>query len=384
MQYAVPREKDMEHGYANGLLQDLDEVEELNEFGELHDVIGEVATTATSHTTTPAKMAPIREGDVPKPAAAGSASTSTSATTSETKKENIPQHTNPMAQLAQEAAAKAKEVAKKVPTPLLAKKDDTSSATAVKGASKEKETPLSPSGVPLPMSPAVKSPTSPTAVKLPTSPTIKSTTGSIHHHRHSSTGSAHSYIPEKSEPEAREHRGSEISVVSQEEIKRIESECTITEEDEEEEDEDAILFGDADEEEEKDEEPATKSASGPAVTPVHGKKPTEKEAETLSSAASKPLNIKGGPQKAQAVLESAGIATNKTDNKAAESDGTDEEDSDATEEDLEAAPSNSAPTAASAATTTAQANNLADAVDKVKIQDQDAAEAKQATVSVED
>jgi hypothetical protein len=347
-------------------------VEELNEFDELHEAIGDVATTSTSITTTPAKVAPVSEGGTSsKPVAPASATPSAPSNAPQPKKENVPQHTSTMAQLAQEAAAKAKETAKKIPTPLASKKNAVSSSTTETEARKAKETPLSPSGVPLPMSPAVKSPTS--------SGSIKSPTGSISHHRHSSTSSAHSYIPEKSESEPTEHRGSELSATSEEEIRRIESECAIAEEDEpdeeavedEDEDEDKILFGDG-EDEGEDEKAAKKtstSVSGPSLTPVQEEKASDKGDKSSSRVAPNALNIRGGPKKIEAIMKSAGITPAKVDNKEAEPDsaGGEDEDEKGTK-GPETTSSKSAPAAAFTDSTNAD-KNLSDVVAKVKIQD---------------
>ena len=385
-------------------------------------MIGEVSTGETSITSAPAKMELAREGGTPsQPTPAGSQATPASTTTSgpkaqeEVKKENKPQQQpSVMGQLAQEAAAKAKQVAKKVPA----------SPTKEKESEEAKDTPLSPSGVPLPNSPAVKSPvTIDSALKSPTakspSPSnsetvIKSPTSAtsprISHHRHSSTGSAHSFIPEKSEPEVREHRGSELSAASQDEIKRIESECSIAEEDEEELDEeaeDAILFGDADEDEntkagKKDEEDTaakpvarrTSVSKPPALTPV------AEEPKTLDT--------KSGPAEPQKVTKSAGVPPKEPDDAVGDEDDDEEDDEDEDEdsedeEDDEGAKdkvpsatssaakdalpsSKTAPagTTSSSSSTTPADTKLANAVDKIKIEDQKPAEAKQASVSVED
>ena len=385
-------------------------------------------TVDTSHVAAPAKMELAREGGTPsKPTptsadgtAAPKAATTTSAAETETKKENKAQQPSLMGQLAAEAAAKAKQAAKKVPTPLASKTNTASSTSKDKEESKEKDTPLSPSGVPLPNSPAVKSPTTiDSAIKSPTSPT-SAKSPSTSHHRHSSTGSAHSFIPEKSEPEVREHRGSSLSVASQEEIKKIESECSIAEEDEEELDEeaeDAILFGDGDVEEKEKEiqkteektnvkKPRGLSFSGPTLTPVTEEKPSDAVDETSKPI---PIHTKGGPEKGQEIMKSAGL-TPKSPEKAVESGEVDDsdEDNEESEEDevdkkvttgVEKATASSSASAkdslassktapagtepASDSTTPAD-TKLAKAVDKVKIQDQEPAEAKQAGDSVED
>ncbi|KIW07714.1 uncharacterized protein PV09_01646 [Verruconis gallopava] len=321
------------------VIGDLEEIEELNEFGELEDAIGEVDTTETSITTAPAKMIPIREGGTasnPTPtgvsvvtSSSTAASTTVASAKEEPKKEDtvVPQQTSVMGQLAAEAAAKAKEAAKKVPTPILQKASSTEKDAQKGDKEDSRETPLSPSGVPLPMSPAVKSPSSDANVKSPTS--IKSPISATSHRRHGSTGSAHSFVPEKTEPEPREHRGSEISAASEEEIKRIESECAIPEEDEEEEmdeaTEDAILFGDGedgDKEEVKDqaadknkvEDTDMKSSTAESEPSLEsGKGTTEAAGKGQSDTMQKPLNIKGGPNKIKAIMKSAGVEPSRTE-----------------------------------------------------------------------
>ena len=391
-------------------------------------MIGDVDTVDTSHVAAPAKMELAREGGTPsKPTPVGEASPATMKSTSipapeaETKKENKSQQPSVMGQLAQEAAAKAKQAAKKVPTPLTSKTNAASSPT--KEEEKEKETPLSPSGVPLPNSPAVKSPTSmDSAIKSPTTASpVKSPTSSksssVSHHRHSSTGSAHSFIPEKSEPEVREHRGSEISTASQEEIKKVESECSIAEEDEEdemdEEAEDAILFGDGDEAEQQEikkteekkveKKPRGLSFSEPTLTPVVEEKPIEAVKEASEA---HPSKSQDKPAKAQEAMKDAGL-TPKEPDKAVETGEVDDSDEDNASDDEDDKPSvdkksevkptstaakDSLPSSKTAASGTAQSpdstvpadEKLAKAVDKVKIQDQEPADGKQAGDSVED
>lgn len=420
------------------VIADFDEVEEYNEFGELEEVIGDVTTDETSIISAPKKMGLAREGDTharPATVIANASAPSTPVKEAETKKENQSQQSSVMGQLAQEAATKAKQIAKKVPTPLLPKTNDASTPAKTKSESKEKATPLSPSGVSLPASPTIKSPTTTTsidsAVKSPTSESATpSSPDKSHasskppppsHHRHNSTGSTHSFIPEKSEPEAREHRGSEVSIASREEIKRIENECSIAEEDEDEEldkaAEDAILFGDAEEDEDEpvvtktEEKEVTRKSEGSSsasstLAPSSESKTSDPEAAMPKPA---PLNIKGGVAKIQGVMKSAGLTPQEPD-KAVESGEVDdsdeteeeededeeeeEEEDDAANESSKAKPTPAAtatgPTKASTGTTaskdstTTADSKLAKAGEKVKIGDQEPAETKQAGDSVED
>jgi len=223
-------------------IQDLDQVEEWNEFGELKEAIGEVATIETSVTTTPAKIGPPAmsepfaiHGGPSKPAAV--AASASAAGAEPFQQENVPTSSQSaaVAQIAKDAASAAKDK-KATPAPLTSTTNTASTgATAAATGSKGKETPLSPSSVPLPPTPALTSPP-------PGSPRVASPTSSIHgqgtshHHRHSSTGSTHSYVPDRVEPPPVVHRGSNLSLASEEDIKKIENDETIMEEDEGEDD----------------------------------------------------------------------------------------------------------------------------------------------------
>jgi hypothetical protein len=250
-----------------------------------------------------------------------------------------------MAQLAQEAAAAVKEK-KAVPTPLkTTAKEASSSATTALGSTADslKGNLLSPASIPLPATPALASRSPP-----PSSPkNVLSPTSSKH-----SIPASPKFIPEKSEPPQMTHRGSSLSLASDDEIRKIESDEMIPEDSE------------GEEEAEKSE------ASKPESKKVLGE-PKDKKAE-----------------KALALEE-------------VEEDAEDEEDidkvlfGDADEEEEEVVPEPVASTsketesAKSAVTqkptaTKSETEELTDKVSKVKIQDQAPAVGKHATDSVED
>ncbi|TID16994.1 putative Glutaredoxin [Venturia nashicola] len=249
------------------VIADLEQVEDWNEFGELKDAIGEVATTATSVTTTPAQgmktsaSTPSVQYTPSKPETkAANASSQGSVASQENKAPAGVSST--MAQLAQEAAAAVKD--KKIvpaalkpkpasPTPAPAKttlekkveeddeedvdddeleaalfgdEDDDEIDEALFGDADEEEkkeisqpaplqmkTPLSPTSIPLPATPGLKSPnpTSLKGIKSPNPPEI---------------------VPEKSDAPQMTHRGSDMSVASDDEIRKVENDETIPEDDE--------------------------------------------------------------------------------------------------------------------------------------------------------
>ena len=216
-------------------------------------------------------------------------------------------------------------------------------------------------------------------------------------------------------------------MASVEEIKRIESECSIQEEDEDEEmdegAEDAILFGDADEddandkkkdEEKKPEALTAKRLSGrlsisaagkPVLTPVDEEKTTILDGEKEET---EKVETKGAVSKPAEVMKSAGLTPKKPDeavedeepSEEEEDDDDDEEDDDDDDEDDEEevkAPVKktdttvgpkkqpASPKAVPPATgTTAVDSSLAKDVSKVKIEDQEATEGKHASISVAD
>lgn len=335
-----------------------------------------------------------------------------------------PQHNSIMGQLAQESAGKARLMGKK--SNLSLRSINFQENVPPSPLPKMPDMPPTPSRVPLPSSPAIKSPT--------VSEGIKSPTGSVSHHRHSSTGSAHSFIPEKHEPAPLEHRGSEISIASEEEIKRIEAESSIAEEDEGEEEEEATVSGDGKEDvkdtpietslpavKEEAEEPKTVTKEEPEHTPVEEVKeakmteeeedallfgddedreetPKDQVVESLTSAATDTKAhevdakevLKKAPTTAEPVLDP--MPQEKVALPAA---------SKATSEDTPApkttpaavstpAAAEKEPTTTSATTSTPTASStstgatLPSEVENSKIQDQNAAEGAQATISVED
>jgi hypothetical protein len=221
--------------------QDLEQLEEWNEFGEVKEAIGEVATTATSVTTTPAKAPSTTSpavGTPSKPAAvAASASTLQSENAPPTAQSSV------MRQLADEAASTVHEK-KKTPAPAPLNPTTNTSASTVAATLAKDSTPMSPSSVPLPATPSLASPSARgTASPMRSASPLSSPTRPGHHGRHSSAGSTHSqshFVPEHFEAPPITHRGSSISIASNDEIKKIEKDETIHEAEEEEDCEDTF------------------------------------------------------------------------------------------------------------------------------------------------
>ncbi|KAF2675433.1 hypothetical protein BT63DRAFT_475041 [Microthyrium microscopicum] len=212
-------------------LGDLEQVEEWNEFGELKAAIGTVATNATSIITTPAKTSFISMSSAT--ATPSKSATPSSAAAAETL---TPSSSVPLAlrQAAFESANAAKEK----------KAASTTTATTTTTAGASEMPPPSPAKVPLPASPmtakpmaatpeAPLSPTSPVGLKSPTSPAPSTMSAREQSHsRHGSQSSA--YRPEHFDAPPNVHRGSSLSLASEEEIKAIENAQAIPEENEEE------------------------------------------------------------------------------------------------------------------------------------------------------
>jgi hypothetical protein len=219
--------------------QDLDQVEDWNEFGELKEAIGTVATTATSHTTTPA-IAPGRS------AASGTPDASYASTNPGVSGLEAPLAASSLGpgaaisdalrKAAFESASAAKDK-KAAPAALATPVDPTPpppAPTPVEGA------PTTPAKVPLPASPLTKEPAQ--SIGEVMTPTTSSTGGPIASPppRAASAGSSHSshFVPEHYDAPVMTHRGSTLSIASQEEIKEIECREAIQEEDEEDDEED--------------------------------------------------------------------------------------------------------------------------------------------------
>jgi hypothetical protein len=220
----------------------MEQLEEWNEFGEVKEAIGEVATTATSVTTTPAK-APSTSiptvGTSSKPAAvAASAASASTENALPTAQSSV------LRQLADEAASTVQEKKKSpVPAPLSSTTNPPASGvSAVEPSFTKDNTPLSPSSVPLPATPSITSPP-PRGTNSPmrvASPLASPRPGQ--HGRHGSNSSTHSqshFVPEHFDAPPIAHRGSSLSIASEEEIKKIENDATIHEAEEEEDCEDA-------------------------------------------------------------------------------------------------------------------------------------------------
>jgi hypothetical protein len=301
--------------------QDLEQLEEWNEFGEVKEAIGEVATTSTSVTTTPAK-APSTSTSI---AGTPSKPSAVAASASSSKQENTqPTAPNPvMRQLADEAASTVQEKKKaSAPAPLSSTTNaPTSSETTVPATLAKDNTPLSPTSVPLPATPSVASPpprghASPMRVASPTRPHT--------HGRHSSTGSTHSqshFVPEHFEAPPIAHRGSSISIASNEEIKKIENDATIHEDEEEEDCEDAFKAKQASEklkEKEKEKVPEVEKASEPEAVSKeneHSINEVDNKESGIDKAEDKTSPIK----KIEAVLGKAMDKVKITDTKTTES-----------------------------------------------------------------
>lgn len=205
------------------ILGDLNEIEEFNEFGELKQVVGELPPpTDKSVVTTPAKMAgpysgPNSASSTPKPSAGAAATSSTSATkavpsiiqgTGTAKsptmgKENA-QVQLPMHNLAAEAAAKAQD----------RKKRELEAMKASLQAEKAAEAP------PATAEKAVESTDNSSEQPAPTAA--------------ASTSQTANPAPSQENLPVPTHRGSELSLASDEEIKEIEKESAIPEEGEQE------------------------------------------------------------------------------------------------------------------------------------------------------
>ncbi|KAF2426526.1 hypothetical protein EJ08DRAFT_663276 [Tothia fuscella] len=226
------------------VIADLEQLEDWNEFGEVKEAIGPVATTTTSVTTTPAKAPMMASSSTPAVGTPSKLATSTSASNSNENAAPASPRSNTMKQLAEETASAA-QTKKNTPAPLKSlantppKADCTTTTTKEATPTKPtaKDNPLSPTSVPLPTTPSVASPTargtnSPLRVSSP----LSSPTRPSPHGRHSSGSSTHSaqFVPDHFDAPPITHRGSSLSIASDEEIKRIESDATIHEENEEE------------------------------------------------------------------------------------------------------------------------------------------------------
>ncbi|KAF2397412.1 hypothetical protein EJ06DRAFT_533024 [Trichodelitschia bisporula] len=190
------------------VIGDLAQVEEWNEFGELKEAIGDVPITATSHTTTPAKMAgPYSSSPAltpSKPAAVMTAANTAKASPAQARAQEAAPPSGLVSQLRQAAQESA------------------AAAVAKKGAAKA----------------GLGSRASTPAAELKSPPL---TPGG----RRSSGGSVSKFIPDSFEKPATTHRGSDVGIVSEEEIREIERRETICEEDEESSDEEDKAKGKA-------------------------------------------------------------------------------------------------------------------------------------------
>jgi hypothetical protein len=309
------------------LVQDLEQLEEWNEFGEVKEAIGEVATTSTSVTTTPAKAptASIPTSGTPsKPAAVAA-----SASTSQGENANPTAQSSVMRQLADEAASTVQEK-KKTPAPL--NPTTNTSAAAVAATPAKDNAPMSPSSVPLPATPSLASPIARGAASpMRSASPLSSPTRPGHHGRHSSTGSTHSqshFVPEHFEPPPITHRGSSISIASNDEIKKIENDETIHEAEEEEDCEDALKAKQrADKVKGNEKVPDTKKESEPEAISKGTELPSniteEKEPDTTveKDTAAEPTEVKISPvKKAEAVLAEAMDKVKIADKGAAEAE----------------------------------------------------------------
>ena len=210
-------------------------MEEWNEFGELHQNIGEVPTTSTSVTSTPAKPgfgSPAGSAaGTPSKLGIGTPQSNASSPavereTAERQKETASIgsiRNNPfMKQLATDAASKAKTrtFGGPKPTPKEPLQDTTNTAS-------QPAAPVTSQPAAIPASP-VASPSAEIASAAITSPSSPRSPS-----RHSSHSSRHSsFVPEHPSPAVTQHRGSEVSLASQDEIKEIEKATMIPEEDE--------------------------------------------------------------------------------------------------------------------------------------------------------
>jgi hypothetical protein len=221
-------------------LQDLVEVEDWNEYGELKQhvkIVGNsnmtpVRTPAGTPSNTPSKPAAQKENTKPQPVVA-----STSKET-EPPKSSIPEPTPitfALRQAGQEAAQKAKDNKKKpMETFSGVGKAETSKEKKipepVKTDASEKNTTDSLTSLQSPGSTAWK--TLPASMTVPLPPPSMAKLESLQ------SPNSTSWKPADTNPPILSHRGSTISVASEEEIKQIEEEEAIPEESEEDDDDD--------------------------------------------------------------------------------------------------------------------------------------------------
>lgn len=220
-------------------------MEEWNEYGELQQNIGDVPTTSTSVTSTPAKPgfgSPAGSASgTPSKLTIGTPQSNASSPAAEREMAERQKETasigsirnNPfMKQLAGEAAgvAKGRTFGKPKPTPK-EPLQDTTNVTPQTSAPEKSVSPPSTTSSTAPIAPVASDNASTTATASSSDAAITSPRST--HSRHSSTSSRHaSFIPEHPSPAPLQHRGSEISLASEEEIKEIEKATAIPEEDE--------------------------------------------------------------------------------------------------------------------------------------------------------
>jgi hypothetical protein len=196
----------------------LQEVEEWNEFGELKEVIGPVATTATSITTTPAKTT------------TGPSTFSSNATPTK-----APPDSAPIPATSDGGASSESTLAASVPLALK------QAAFEVASAVKERQAGADAAPAPAATGTPSKKPTEEAiaGVASPTSPGRAAGRQLQREGSASSSTSSHHFVPEHYDPPPTTHRGSSVSLASEAEIREIECKEAIPEEDEDEEEETA-------------------------------------------------------------------------------------------------------------------------------------------------
>jgi hypothetical protein len=240
------------------IIQDLEEIEEWNEFGELKGVIGEVPTNATSHVIAPAtqtiKTTPTTAiytaTAISGPAVGATANPKAPATADDPASAALRKAVFEAAAAAKKPSTTTKAIAKEPIDEEKPFKEDTSVA----------ETPKS----------SVNDENSPKLV------TRKSSTGS--------STTSRQFVPEHFDPNPSIYHGSSVSIVSDAEIKEIECASAIPEEDEDEDEDEE----EDDEEEEKVAEKRVEEKKKPVEKKSEEKKPEEKKLEEKKPEEKKP------------------------------------------------------------------------------------------------